>query len=61
VSQPIPAQVVAAGASLRGDHRGKGPLRIATPVASDTESDDEADVNMYLNMAMFTTQAVRKC
>jgi hypothetical protein len=61
VSQPIPAQVAAASASSRGDRHGKGPLRIATPVASDTESDDEADVNVYLNMTMYVTQAVRKC
>jgi hypothetical protein len=61
VSQSITTQVAAAGASSRGDHRGKGPLRIVTPAASDTESDDEADVNVYLNMAMFATQAVRKC
>jgi hypothetical protein len=41
VSQPIPAQAVAAaGASLRGDRRGKEPLCIATPATSDTESDD---------------------
>jgi hypothetical protein len=61
VTQPIPAQASAAGASSRGDRRGKGPLCIATPPGLDTESDDEADVNAYLNMAMFATQAVRKC
>jgi hypothetical protein len=44
VSQPMPAQAVAAGASLRDDRRGKGPLRIATPAASDTGSNDEANV-----------------
>jgi hypothetical protein len=61
VPQPIPAQAAIAGASLRGDRRGKGPLRIAIPPASDTESDDEADVIVYLNTAMFATQTVRKC
>jgi hypothetical protein len=59
VPQPIPAQ--AAGASSRGDRRGKGPLRVATPPSLDVESNDEADVNVYLNMTMFATQAVRKC
>jgi hypothetical protein len=55
VPQPIPAHVAAAGASSRGDRRGKGPLHVATPPSSDTESDDEADMNVYLNMAMFVT------
>jgi hypothetical protein len=62
VPQPIPAQAVAAaGALSRGDCRGKGLLRVATPPSSNVESDDEADVNVYLNTAMFVTQAVRKC
>jgi hypothetical protein len=58
-AQPIPSQA-AAGVSSRGDRRGKGPLCVATPSCSDAESDDEADVNVYLNTTMFTTQAVRK-
>jgi hypothetical protein len=61
VPQPIPAQAAAAGVSSRGDRGGKGPLRVATPPSLDAESDDEADVNVYLNTAMFMTQAVRKC
>jgi hypothetical protein len=61
VPQPILAQAVAAGASSRGDNRGKGHLPVATPPSLDAESDDEADVNVYLNTAMFATQAVRKC
>jgi hypothetical protein len=62
VSQPITAQAAAAAsASSRGDRHGKGPLRIATPAPSYMESNDEADVNVYLNTAMFTTQVVRKC
>jgi hypothetical protein len=61
VPQPIAAQAVAASASSRGDRRGKGPLRVATPPSSDVESDDEADVNVYLNTSMFMTQMVRKC
>jgi hypothetical protein len=61
VPQPIPTQGITAGASSRADHRGKGPLHIATPPALDAESDDEANVNVYLNTAMFMTQAVRKC
>jgi hypothetical protein len=36
-------------------------LRIATLTTLNVENDDEADVNVYLNTAMFTTQAVRKC
>jgi hypothetical protein len=39
-----------------GDHRGKGPLHVATSPSSDAESDDEADMNVYLNMAMFVTR-----
>jgi hypothetical protein len=61
VPQPVPAQAAAASASSRGDRRGKGPLRVVTPPSSDVESDDEANVNVYLNTAMFATQAVRKC
>jgi hypothetical protein len=61
VPQPIPAQAIAAGALSRHDRRGKGPLQIATPPESDVESDDEADMNVYLNTAMFMTHAVRKC
>jgi hypothetical protein len=61
VSQPILAQAAIASASSRGDHHGKGPQHIATPAASDTESNDEADMNVYLNTTMFATQAVRKC
>jgi hypothetical protein len=53
VSQPIAAQAAATSASSRGDRRGKGHLRIATPTASDIESDDEADMNVYLNTTMF--------
>jgi hypothetical protein len=52
VPQPIPAQAVAAGASSRGDRCGKGPLHVATPPSSDAESDNEANMNVYLNMAM---------
>jgi hypothetical protein len=60
VSQPIVAQAAATRASSRGDRRGKGHLRIATPTTFDIESDDEADMNVYLNTTMFTTQVVRK-
>jgi hypothetical protein len=61
VPQPIPAQAVTVGASSKGGRHGKGPLRIATPPDSDAESGDEVNVNVYLNTAMFVTQAVTKC
>jgi hypothetical protein len=61
VPQPIPEQAAAACASSRGDRCGKEPLRVATPPSSDVESDDEADMNVHLNMVMFVTQVVRKC
>jgi hypothetical protein len=61
VAQPIPPQPAVAGASSRGDRRGKGPLQIPTPLESEAESNDEADMNMYLNTTMFATQAVSKC
>jgi hypothetical protein len=31
------------------------------PPSSDAKSNYEADVNVYLNTAMFVTQAIRKC
>jgi hypothetical protein len=61
VPQPMPAQAAVAGVSSRGDRHGKGPLHVATPPESDAKSDDEADINVYLNTVMFATQVVRKC
>jgi hypothetical protein len=58
---PIPAQTPAAGPSSGADHRGKAPAQTVTPNVDEEESNDEADVSMYLNTAMFRTQAVRKC
>jgi hypothetical protein len=49
VAQPIPPQAPAVGASSRVDRRDKGPLRIATPDESEEQTDEETDVNVYLN------------
>jgi hypothetical protein len=45
---------------LGADHRGKAPAQIVeSPNVAEEESDDETDVDAYLNMAMFSTQQVQ--
>jgi hypothetical protein len=68
VAQLIPPQALAVAASSRGARQGgegwKAPLRISTPDESEEEiieEESDEDVDVYLNMAMFTTNPVRKC
>jgi hypothetical protein len=61
VAHPIPPQAPAVGRSSGADRHGKAPLQIgrSSAVSEEAEeSDDATNMDVYLNMTMFSTQPV---
>jgi hypothetical protein len=62
VAHPIPPHApTVAGASSGADHRGKAPVQTTTFDEDKEESEEEIDVDVFLNTAMFMTQPVMNC
>jgi hypothetical protein len=60
VGHRIPPQVPVASHLSGADRRGKASLQISwTPDVFEEESNDDTNVDAYLNMAMLLTQPVR--
>jgi hypothetical protein len=56
VAHPIPPRATAAGALSGAHNHGKAPLQVVrSPMPSEEESNDNTNVDAYLNTAMFST------
>jgi hypothetical protein len=62
VAHPIPPHAPAAAcASLGADRCGKAHVQIATLNEDEEESEEETDVDAFLNTVMFVTRPVMNC